>query len=66
MPEIEIVITINIDKEEYKKAIAKSFQKYCGESIEPSEITELDDLGGFLRAVPSLDLDDSNTTIEVY
>ena len=66
MPKIEVVLTINIDEEEYKKAIAENFQKYYGEPMEPSEIIDLDDLDDFLRALPSLYLDDNNTTLEVY
>lgn len=58
---MNITVEIEMDEDEYKRAIAKGFKKHYGEDI-PDDI-ELDDASDFVRAVPHLYLTDDNTTI---
>ena len=58
-----VTIEINMDEDEYRKAVEKGyFQHYCEK---PESDLGLDDIDDFARAVPHMLLDDSNTTINI-
>lgn len=61
--EIEIIATIIVEEDDYKKALAKGFKKHYNEDI-PSNI-QLDDGDDFLRAIPFLYIESGNIEIEI-
>lgn len=55
---MKLIVTINIEEDEYKRAICHGWYDRFGKAINPENVQTLYDIGDFIGAVPHMSEDD--------